>query len=71
MINAVPTSLQRDSVNTVAFKNSSVGFEQPDDSSEAHINSFVTDSLAEFSTLLDNPCEDGFKAFDRRWLSVP
>lgn len=30
-----------------------------------------SDSLAEFSTLLDNPCEDGFKAFDRRWLSVP
>ena len=27
-----------------------------------------SDSLAEFSTLLDNPCEDGFKAFDRRWL---
>jgi hypothetical protein len=41
MINAVPNSLQRDSVNTVAFKNSSVGFEQPDDSSEAHTNSFV------------------------------
>lgn len=30
-----------------------------------------SDSLAEFSTLLDNHCEDGFKAFDRRWLSVP